>query len=965
MRRQLAAMVTAASLLLLLLALLPASTSVSAQGTNGTCPVCFDCTARGCSNQATARATLASAKTASATSTAPKPVSFTKGCGCTNRQSLNARPLACTACGSILMPPDIRPIRQPNTNCTCADGFTGTNCNVCTRNDVCAGVPGRPIGTTYVCNNQTKPWASAHHTSCTVKNPTLSRLFPAFTQFTMHRNRLAGTALGTVWYQGAPQFVCKISSCAQTWKDDQTNWKCSELNCKCNAGTSFCGGGGLIDLTGAINSAKGGLDLACNESTQQCNMAFDFLTGILPSGVALESCSFGECVDEMLAPQKTGGSENLKTLDTYGIVGISLVAVAALAAVVLLIIGCTQQRRRQLQRVPLNRPGVSILFNNVSYTIGGKVILRDVSGEAKVGTMLAIMGPSGAGKSTFLDILAGKSKSGKIKGSISTSDGRSHSALARISGFVDQDDVHLPTMTVREVLEFSAALRLPESFPAAERRRRVDAILKDLGLAHIADSRVGNSFERGISGGEKRRLSIGVELVTDPAVLFLDEPTSGLDSYNARQVMETLAELAHKSGRTIIFSIHQPRSDVYGLFDQILLLSKGSTTYFGSAKSASRFFAAQGLPCPDGYNIADHLLDIASHGKDNAGVDGANVVAQLAQQDDQMHLRNRSSVDAPVKSTTRLTEQHTQLSTETVIMSSDTLPLPSDETLSEPKYCASFLTQLSVLVDRSWRHFWRQPGLFIAHLAISTILGLFMGGLYWKADSSLGGIQNRLGSIFFLLSLMGFSSLSAISAFSQERLLNMRERATGFYSAGPLFISKVLFDVIPLRIIPGFILTAIPFFMIGFTSGVDYFLRYACVMVLFAANCGLFCFAIGCAIPEYGTAVLVASISLLFQMLFAGLLVNQVLIPAPVKWLQYLSFFKYAFEAIVVNDADGLRFVDQISGVDIVVPASVVLGKFGIDINSFWRDFTVSIGILFLLLAVVALLIRFRMRERR
>ncbi|EGF79575.1 hypothetical protein BATDEDRAFT_17085 [Batrachochytrium dendrobatidis JAM81] len=531
--------------------------------------------------------------------------------------------------------------------------------------------------------------------------------------------------------------------------------------------------------------------------------------------------------------------------------------------------------------------------------------------------MLGVIGPSGAGKSTFLDILSGRAMKGVVKGTVTIGHDLSQSTFRKLSGFVDQEDVFMPTMTVREVLEFSAALRLPESLTRIERQQRVDEVLEELGLSHIQNSRVGNSMKRGISGGEKRRLSIGVELVTNPAVIYLDEPTSGLDSRSAVQVMSTLAALSHKSKRTVIFSIHQPRSDVFSMFDQILLLSKGSTVFFGRSEDAASFLDSRGLGCPSGYNLADHLIDVASE-----------------------HSAGLSSSDQGCTSAKKTKPKHNQ-------------------------FTASFLTQLSVLLKRSWTNFWRNSGLFVAHNVIAAILGLFLGILYWKSDSSLGGIQNRLGSIFFIQSLLGFSSLTAISAFSTEKLLFIRERSNGYYSAGPLFICKMLFDLIPLRIIPGLILSVIPFYMIGYTSGAENFLRYMAVMMVFAGNCGLFCFALGCAFIEYGTAILVAAILLLFQMLFAGLLVNPLKMSPAISWLQYLSFFKYAYEAVVVNDASGLKFVDQINGVDITIPATIVLGKFGIDINAFWRDFCINVGIFVMLLLLSAICVTRRLRERR
>lgn len=159
----------------------------------------------------------------------------------------------------------------------------------------------------------------------------------------------------------------------------------------------------------------------------------------------------------------------------------------------------------------------------------------------------------GSGKTTFLDILARKNKGGTVTGKvlINNLECPDDYLFRRISGYVDQEDIHLANLTVREVLEFSAAVRLPESITDQQKKSRVKGVMSQLGLSHVADSRVGDSLRRGLSGGEKKRLSIAVELVTNPSIIFADEPTSGLDSYNALQVIQTLAKLATEEKKTV------------------------------------------------------------------------------------------------------------------------------------------------------------------------------------------------------------------------------------------------------------------------------------------------------------------------------------------------------------------------------------------------------------------------------
>jgi ABC-type multidrug transport system ATPase subunit len=251
----------------------------------------------------------------------------------------------------------------------------------------------------------------------------------------------------------------------------------------------------------------------------------------------------------------------------------------------------------------------TLQFSGLGYNApSGKQILSGVSGSVKPGQLLAIMGASGAGKSTLLDILARKSKSGSVSGKVTINGQQlSGDTYKRIVGFVDQEDTLLSTLTVYETILYSALLRLPREMSYEAKKMRTLETMHELGIMAIKDSRIGESGRRSISGGEKRRVSIACELVTSPSILFLDEPTSGLDAYNAINVVECLVSLAEKYNRTVVFTIHQPRSNIVSLFDHLLLLAGGRVVYSGAYKQCQAFFESTGHPCPSGYNIADFL----------------------------------------------------------------------------------------------------------------------------------------------------------------------------------------------------------------------------------------------------------------------------------------------------------------------------------------------------------------------
>lgn len=244
-----------------------------------------------------------------------------------------------------------------------------------------------------------------------------------------------------------------------------------------------------------------------------------------------------------------------------------------------------------------------------------RIILSGISGMASPGEILAVLGPSGSGKSTLLNVLGGRLQ-GNHGGAVVANGRRPGRAVQRRTGFVPQDDVLYPHLTVRETLVFCALLRLPAALPRAEKVRAAEEVMAELGLSKCENTIVGNSFVRGVSGGERKRVSIGHEMLINPSLLILDEPTSGLDSTAAHRVVATLAGLARK-GKTVVASVHQPSSRVYQMFDKVLLLAEGRCLYFGYGRDAMDYFASVGFSPRFPVNPADFMLDLCS-GKSSA-----------------------------------------------------------------------------------------------------------------------------------------------------------------------------------------------------------------------------------------------------------------------------------------------------------------------------------------------------------
>ncbi|KAJ4848131.1 hypothetical protein Tsubulata_034830 [Turnera subulata] len=279
-------------------------------------------------------------------------------------------------------------------------------------------------------------------------------------------------------------------------------------------------------------------------------------------------------------------------------------------------------------------PGQGLEFKGLSYSVTKKQkkdgvwitkeahLLNDISGQAARGEIMAIMGPSGAGKSTFLDAIAGRIAKGSLEGSVRI-DGRavSTSYMKMISSYVMQDDQLFPMLTVFETFMFAAEVRLPPSISRAEKRKRVYELLDQLGLTSTAHTYIGDEGRRGVSGGERRRVSIGIDIIHKPSLLFLDEPTSGLDSTSAYSVVEKVKEIA-KGGSIVLMTIHQPSFRIQMLLDRITVLARGRLIYMGSPTSLPAHLSGFGRPVPDGENSIEYLLDVIKEYDDsNVGLE--------------------------------------------------------------------------------------------------------------------------------------------------------------------------------------------------------------------------------------------------------------------------------------------------------------------------------------------------------
>ncbi|KNC46426.1 uncharacterized protein AMSG_02880 [Thecamonas trahens ATCC 50062] len=537
------------------------------------------------------------------------------------------------------------------------------------------------------------------------------------------------------------------------------------------------------------------------------------------------------------------------------------------------------------------RPGRRVTFDNLQYEVEVKGaasplrILHGVSGCARPGRLLVIMGASGSGKTTLLDILACRKAQGLLKGSLAANGvpllAGHQAALAeykRDIGYVLQDDHLEGLLTVRETLMFSARLRL-RGVSQSDMASRVSAIIDQLGLADVADALVGNALtKRGISGGQKKRVAIGVELVTSPGALFLDEPTTGLDAFNALHVVRILKDLAVASSRTIVLTLHQPRAALFELFDDLLLLSLGRTVYFGPADGALAALGKRFI------NPADVLLDTI-------------VQAEMAGDAPRLWAAAEAADSA-----TRLPSPEAALNaarpSQCVLSDSDGTP---------PRGLPGVRTQIATLVWREVTVTRRSPFTTHVRLAQTLFMTLLVGTLYWQVGRSQASIQSRLGALMFVLIQNAFSTFSIMQTFIEHRPLFQRERGAGLYHPLAYFIARTAIELPQTFFWPSLQLS-IAYWMVGFVPGLTHFVTLLGAVVLTTTVSASLMLATGAACPGARVAQIIGSVTLVLGFLFAGFFIKASQVPAPYLPLLELSFFRYAFRIAVHNEFESLTF---------------------------------------------------------
>jgi ATP-binding cassette subfamily G (WHITE) protein 2 len=528
-----------------------------------------------------------------------------------------------------------------------------------------------------------------------------------------------------------------------------------------------------------------------------------------------------------------------------------------------------------------------------------KKLLNSVSG-CVAGGLWAILGASGSGKTTLLSALSKRLNTNKmsVRGQQTINGaGYDKPLLKMISAYAMQDDLLYAELTIEQTLNFCAQLKMPTSTTKLERTDRDDSVISLMAIEHCRSVRVGDARHKGISGGERKRLSIAMELLSNPLLIFLDEPTSGLDSGNALSVCEALKNLCETSTCSILCTIHQPQQKIFNLFDRIMLMRKGEIVFQGSPDESLLFISKEGYVCPPNKNPADFLLEVISLKKADLFLIEPSkvVVADVESGLDPLYFHSKPG----------------------------------------------WFSQVKILLHRNMKLLLKHYDRILMNIISSGLIGIFVGlGVWRNIGNTQSSQQYRSPALFFSVMSQGIvSSLQGMHSFPLERALVLRERAAGTYSASAYFVSKTLADW-SFQLIPPIIYSCIVYPLVGFQKGANKFFMFMLFMILdtFAAtSLATMCCCL-CVSLEMTTVV----VCLLFEIsrLYGGWFISPANVHMYPKWkfADALSFIKYAFVGVCQNEYQGLQLKclpkEFVNGKCPITSGEQVMAKMGYNLTT-------------------------------
>ncbi|KAH9536786.1 hypothetical protein CY35_16G018100 [Sphagnum magellanicum] len=574
-------------------------------------------------------------------------------------------------------------------------------------------------------------------------------------------------------------------------------------------------------------------------------------------------------------------------------------------------------------------------------------VLKQITCRARAGEILAVAGPSGAGKSTLLEVLAGRIQPSSPASSILVNGSpMDMQRFRRISGYVMQDDALFPMLTVEETLLYSARLRLRSTVPLVEKRARVEALMTELGLTHVAKTRIGNESIRGVSGGERRRVSIGVDVIHDPAVLILDEPTSGLDSAGALQVVAMLRNMAVSQQRTIILTIHQPGYRILQLVHSFLLLSHGLVVHHGPLELLSSRLAAAGHVVPLQVNVLEYAIDAidslhftSSHHHHHQSFTGGFFAAR--------------GFDKPAHHSANAAAQTSQ---EFFMKVADKVT-----------FANSSMKEIIVLAHRFCKNIIRTRQLLIARTIQAIGAGFGLGSIYVHMGYGLQGAQERGGLLAFSLSFLLTSSIEVLPMFLEERHILIRETSRGAYRVSSYVLASTLV-FLPFLLLVAMLYSVPMYWLVGLAPTANAFLFFLLVIWIVLVTANSFVAFFSALVSDFitGNSLVTGFMGAFF--LFSGYFISKDNMPKYWLFMHYMSLFKYPLDALLINEylnvSDDKCF-GPVYGGHCFLTGDDVLAQAGLTGENKWANVAIMAGFALIYRILGFGLLRFKLLCRR
>ncbi|OLY81891.1 ABC transporter G family member 7 [Smittium mucronatum] len=588
-----------------------------------------------------------------------------------------------------------------------------------------------------------------------------------------------------------------------------------------------------------------------------------------------------------------------------------------------------------------------------------KTILSNINGYIKSGELVAIIGSSGAGKTTLLNVLSGRILGGTVNGEILFNGAkRDKKSFKRDVAYVEQDDLLFGTLTTKETLSYAADFRLPNSdYTKQEKIDRVKDVMKSLRLTKAENTFIGREGLKGLSGGERKRVSIGVEIVTDPKMIMLDEPTSGLDSNSSEVIVKLMKDIAVKKNLICISSIHQPSSKIFYTFDKVILMVPGGVVYFGSTKNVLSYFSTIGFEIPPLDNPADFLIDIMTIDYENE----ENLQTSL----DRVDFLKKSWSEYVSKNGEVYISDYSQ-SSSVVSELVDKKGLDNlNNNISNEMWKNSWFGEFSTLLRRSWLRQRRDKSVLYSQIFGAIFTALLIGFTFFKKSSGFSDAQNKIGLLFLIIVNMVFPvAMPLLPVLIDERGIMIRERSAGSYRMSS-FLMSIIFTHVPISLGSNLISLTGIYFLSKLQLDAGKFFTYIaifCTTILNSLGIALVFSAVS---PNAQVASVFTPLFLTIFVIYGGSLVNSDSVTPVLSWIRYTNYIYYSYQAVIQNEMTGLVFdCSQNTSGTCFPDGESVIKSFSLNKQTIWECFAINLGMALAYYTIAYLIIRFKTKPK-